>query len=104
MNNLGLAALFALAIASMAGAGEFYASPNGSPDASGAIDQPWDLATALAQPSSVRPGDTIWLRGGVYRGAFVANVNGTAAAPIRVRQYAGERATIDGGLVVAGSY
>ena len=103
MKNLGLA-LLALAIASMAGAGEFYVSPNGSPDASGGIDQPWDLATALAQPSSVRPGDTIWLRGGVYSGAFVAKVNGTPEAPIRVRQYAGERATIDGALVVAGSY
>ena len=103
MKNLGLAFL-ALAIVSLAGAREFYVSPNGSPDATGDVDHPWDLATALAQPASVQSGDTIWLRGGVYPGKFVANLNGAPSAPIVVRQYAGERATIDGGLVVAGSY
>jgi len=110
MKTLGLA-LLALAAALAAGASDFYVSPNGSPDAPGDSDHPWDLATALAQPSSVAPGDTIWLRGGTYRGTFTANLNGTAAAPIVVRQYPGERATIDGGdsgwksiFTVAGSY
>ena len=84
MKTLGLA-LLALAAALAAGASDFYVSPNGSPDAPGDSDHPWDLATALAQPSSVAPGDTIWLRGGTYRGTFTANLNGTAAAPIVVR-------------------
>jgi hypothetical protein len=110
MKTLGLA-LLTLAAAIAASASDFYVSPSGSPDAPGDADHPWDLATALAQPSSVRPGDTIWLRGGTYRGTFTANINGTAAAPIVVRQYPGERATIDGGdsgwksiFTVAGSY
>src|SRR5205085_10031094 len=32
----------------------------------------------------------------VYSGAFTSNLTGTATAPITVRQYPGERATIDG--------
>ena len=50
----------------------------------------------------MQAGDTIWLRGGTYNGdptaqnPFVANLNGTAANPIIVRQYPGERATLVG--------
>ena len=60
----------------------------------------------------VKPGDTIWLRGGTYTGApFVSHLNGTSASPIIVRQYPGERARIDGNynghevtLDIMGSY
>lgn len=105
-------------IASIVGAGllraaEHYVAPSGSPSGDGSYNNPWDLQTALNQPSSVLPGDTIWLRGGTYAGVghYVANLNGTAANPIIVRQYAGERATIDGNyagnlptLEIHGSY
>jgi hypothetical protein len=57
---------------------------------------PWDLQTALLQPSAVHAGDTIWLRGGRYVGTFRSSLTGTSAAPIKVRQYPGERATLDG--------
>ena len=101
---------------------QFYASPTGLPVNDGTIGQPLDLATALSALSPVRPGDTLWLRGGVYRrpaapdargdlAVYVSTLNGTAAAPIVVRQYPGERATLDGNLspsapvlVVNGSY
>ena len=45
---------------------EFFVSPGGSAKGDGSIKSPWDLVTALKHPSAVRPGDTIWLRGGVY--------------------------------------
>jgi hypothetical protein len=77
------------------GRSEFYASPDGRPDGDGSPQRPWDLATALAQPKAVRPGDTIWLRGGTYGGCFVSNLVGSESAPIIVRQYGGERAVID---------
>jgi len=77
-------------------AAEFYVSPNGKPSATGAIDSPWDLATALKQPKSVKPADTIWLRGGTYQGEFTSSLNGAINAPIAVRQYPGEHAVIDG--------
>src|SRR2546430_1201491 len=59
--TLGLAASLA------AHATEFYVSPTGTASGNGSASNPWDLQTALNQPSSVQPGDTIWLRGGVHR-------------------------------------
>ena len=105
------AALLFLAASAPALATDFYVSPSGSGGGDGSAARPWNLATALAHPAAVRPGDTIWLRGGIYRGVFVSNLNGTAGAPIKVRQYPGERATLDGGnsnrvniLTVGGSH
>jgi len=76
-------------------AAEFYVSPTGTSGGDGSKACPWDLATALAQPAAVRPGDTIWLLGGRYVGGFESRLKGTAAAPITVRQAPGARATID---------
>ena len=74
----------------------FFAAPDGSASGDGSLGAPWDLATALAGPAAVVPGSTLWLRGGRYGGAFVSSLTGTAAAPIVVRSYPGELATIDG--------
>ncbi len=80
---------------------DFYASPRGTTAAgpgTGTISSPWDLQTALSHPGAVQPGDTIWLRGGTYTGNFTSSLKGTAKAPIVVRQYPGERATLDGNV------
>jgi len=88
---------------------EFYASPTGSPSGDGSFANPWDLATALSGPAAVTPGSTIWLRGGTYvnpadpRG-FESTLTGTADAPIVVRQYPGERATVTNIILVTGPY
>src|SRR3972149_210724 len=47
-------------------AAEYYAAPYGTPGGDGSYDNPWDLATALAQPPALQPGDTLWLLGGYY--------------------------------------
>jgi hypothetical protein len=106
-----LVAAFALAPAALAVGSEFYASPAGTPSGDGSIANPWTLSVALAQPDTVKPGDTIWLRGGTYSGTFTSALTGTSSAPIIVRQYPGESATIDGGnsggmpiLVIDGAY
>ena len=39
---------------------DFFVSPNGSSGADGSPRAPWDIATALAHPASVKPGDRIW--------------------------------------------
>ena len=54
----------------------YYAAPNGSSSGDGSISRPWDLRTALNQPSSLRPGDTILLRGGTYSGTFPSHLTG----------------------------
>lgn len=88
-----------------------YVAPNGVAGRDATIANPIDLATALSSAGPARPGDTIWVRGGAYRGAFTSTLNGTSAAPITVRQYPGERATLDNAatptvptLVVNGSW
>lgn len=90
------------------GGNSFYVSPTGSASGNGSITNPWNLATALNHPSAVKPGDTIWLRNGTYGNGgsqtFSSRLTGTATLPIYVRQYPGERATINGGLGVSGKY
>jgi hypothetical protein len=95
----------------IASAASYYVSPSGRSSGDGSISNPWDLQTALWQPATVHPGDTIWMRGGVYRGRYTSLLVGTSSSPIVVRQYPGERATIDGGnpgdrttLIANGSY
>ena len=85
--------------------GGYFVSPSGSSGASGSASSPWSLATALSGGNGrVQPGDTIWLRGGTYKGDFNTAISGTASAPIIVRQYPGERATINGSLATTGKY
>jgi hypothetical protein len=87
-----------------------WAATNGTPDALGTRENPLDLGTALSDDGPVRQGDTLWVRGGIYRGAFRSSLEGTDAAPIIVRQAPGERAVIDSGntrkdaLAVGGSH
>lgn len=73
----------------------FFISPNGSSTGDGSADNPWDLQTALSHPGAVKPGDTLWLLGGTYRGGFVSTLTGTADHPIIVRAYPGEHVVID---------
>jgi hypothetical protein len=81
----------------------FYVSPNGSNTGNGSINSPWDLKTALSQPAAVHPGNTIYLRGGIYNVpsvdlGFTSNLRGTAENPIKVMSYPGEWAVIDGNV------
>ena len=80
----------------------WYVAPEGSPKGKGTQNSPWDLATALANGASgaeVKPGDTIWLRGGRYTGNFVSTLTGKENAPIIVRALPGERVVLDRGAV-----
>src|SRR5262249_33228852 len=74
----------------------FYVSPSGSAAGNGSITSPWDLQTALNQPSGVVAGATIYLRGGTYFGNCVSKLPGTQPTPITVRSYPGEWAVSDG--------
>jgi hypothetical protein len=76
---------------------ELYTAPDGRKDGDGSRARPFDLATALSAAGPVVAGDTLWMRGGTYRGTFISDLRGTEAAPIEVRAVEGERVTIDGG-------
>jgi hypothetical protein len=83
---------------------QFFVAADGAPHHDGSRDAPWDLATALAQPQSVKPGATIWLLDGLYRGDFVSKLSGAEGEPITLRQFPGARAVLDGSLTVNGAW
>lgn len=95
--------LLLLAFSAPVAASDFYVSPTGAAGNNGSIGSPWDLQTALNQPAAIKPGDTVWLRGGTYSGAYRSNLAGAAGLPIIVRQYPGERAVLDGNNAAAKS-
>ena len=90
----------------------YYVTTGGSSSGDGSSTSPWDLPTALSGAGGkVHASDTIWVRAGTYLGTYDTNLAGSAAAPIIVRGYPGERVIIDGndgsgndGFVVHGSY
>lgn len=86
-------------------ASSFYVSSNAKITGTGSFSNPWTFQTALNHPSALHPGDTVWLKGGIYTNTYDAQTsfncktNGTANAPIIFRNYNNERVTIDGQLL-----
>lgn len=78
-------------------AAEYYVSPTALPTGDGSLGNPWPLQTALER-GAAQPGDTVWLRGGTYKGKYKSTLEGTASHPIKVRSYPGEWARIDGNV------
>jgi len=84
-------------------ANDFFVAPNGTPFGPGTLSAPYDLVTALSGQIS-QPGDTFWLRGGVYSlGHLNTSIQGAAGQPITFRQVTGERARIDGSITLFNS-
>lgn len=75
---------------------DFYVAPGGTNTGDGGEEHPWTLAYALSHPPALQPGDTIWVRGGTYLGPFTSRLMGARDLPVYVRQYPGERASLDG--------
>lgn len=73
-----------------------YVSVNGTPQGNGSRKNPWDLQTALNQPPQIKPGDTIYIDPGIYRGTFISNLTGTVDKPIIFKNNSGGRVIIDG--------
>ena len=87
-------------------AAEWHVAPNGTAEGDGSAAKPWDLATALHNAGVVKPGDTIWLHGGTYkgeeRGTFTCTLKGAADQPIVVKPFPGERAAVQPTLTADG--
>lgn len=74
------------------------AAPGGSDSASGSPAAP--VRTAGALIAGLAPGQVGCLRAGVYAGGLRVNRGGAAGAPIVLRSYPGEQATITGRVYV----
>ncbi|MDG5799812.1 T9SS type A sorting domain-containing protein [Marinilabiliaceae bacterium ANBcel2] len=79
-------------------ADSFYVMVNGSSKGEGSYSSPWDLQTALNHPSSLKPGDTVWIAGGTYRGTFISRIRGSEVNSIIVRAIPGEQVILDGNV------
>ena len=71
-------------------------SARGDDAGAGSESAPWKtLAHALR---NLKPGDTLYLRGGTFYEKVALTRSGTAEAPITIASFPGELAIIDGGL------
>jgi hypothetical protein len=73
----------------------WHVTVNGTSSGSGSISSPWDLITGLSN-SSILPGDTVFIHGGVYLGAFENTLAGNSSSRITIKPYNGEVAIFDG--------
>lgn len=78
----------------------FYVAPTGSDNNSGSFEHPW--ATWQMALSMAGPGDTVFIRGGIYfadaadqYGVYATGKNGSAASPICIFNYPGEVPVLD---------
>lgn len=71
-----------------------YVSVSGNDQAAGTIGAP--LASIERAIEIAKPGDVIYVRGGVYKGPLEIWNGGRDGAPIQIKAYPGERPIIDG--------
>jgi len=84
----------------------WYVATGASGSGDGTFNNPWTIWQMINSPASVQPGDTIYLRGGIYnmRGSLATHwcsVTGTPSAPVTIRNYPGERPAIDWDYIFA---
>ena len=75
----------------------FHVSPGAA--GNGTRDNPF--GTIAAGLAALRPGDTLYLAGGVYREIVDVNVSGSPGALVTIRNLPGQRPIIDGGTLAA---
>jgi hypothetical protein len=74
---------------------DYYVSDHGDDGAPGtSLDAPW--RTIAKANASAAAGDTVFIRGGTYAEAIAPAADGTEAAPIMFKAYAGEAVTLTG--------
>lgn len=72
----------------------FYVSPTGSDANVGSLARPW--RTIQKALRTVRPGETVLVRGGTYPEWMYMTRSGAAGAPVTIRGYPGEKPRITG--------
>jgi hypothetical protein len=78
------------------GPGYYVDAVKGDDAADGSLEKPW--RTVAQAMKRLNPGDTLYLRGGVYWENVAISLVGREDAPITIRSYPGEQAILSGGL------
>lgn len=74
-------------------AAEYYVATNGKDVNPGSLVSPWKTIQKAAD--TLQPGDTVFVRRGVYKGLVTINVSGAPGAPITFTNYLKEKPVID---------
>jgi hypothetical protein len=84
-------------------AADYYVAPGGvDTPAGGTFAAPF--ATIQFGVDRLAPGDTLHVRGGIYRESVTFPASGTAGGPITVKAFPGETATVSGADLFSGSW
>ena len=76
----------------------YYVAPTGNNTTNtGTLSSPWK--TIRFGASQLHPGDTLYVRGGMYSEIVLINVSGNSTAPITISSYPGEYPVIDGSAI-----
>lgn len=78
------------------GPAKFVDAKSGDDANDGSEQKPWK--TLGHSVTKLQPGDTLYLRGGVYYDHVTTTLRGEAGKPITIRAYPNELVTLDGGL------
>jgi hypothetical protein len=78
------------------GRGWFVDGKKGDDNGQGSKDSPWKTVNRAIH--ALKPGDTLYLRDGIYHERVSAEIRGSGGNPITIRSYPGELAVIDGGF------
>ncbi len=78
----------------------YFVSVEGSDDNPGTINRPFKTVQKCA--NVIQPGETCWLREGIYRETIKPAVSGTNKEPITFAAYKNENVTISGAEIVTG--
>ncbi|MFN2509214.1 MAG: right-handed parallel beta-helix repeat-containing protein [Chthoniobacterales bacterium] len=93
--SIGVQILALAGLAAPLPAASFYVVPNGSNSNPGTAAAPWKTIQHAAD--RLQPGDTVFVRAGIYPGPVTVNVSGSAAGgPVTFSNFAGETPIIDG--------
>lgn len=79
-----------------AGPAKFVDCARGNDANDGSEAAPWRTIGRAVR--ALLPGDTLYLRGGVYYETVTVNASGTAEAPVTIRAFPGELAVVDAGF------
>ena len=80
------------------GARSFYAAVNGRKDAAGTLRSPMELHSLIYGLTPVGPGDTVYIRGGIYNDSFHFHWAGNYYSPVVIRSFPGETAVLRGNV------
>ena len=83
-------------------AAEHYVSPKGDDSGPGTQESPWKTLAKACEEAAA--GDSVFLRGGVYRETLAPKRSGERGKPIRFLSAPGERAVISGAETLAGAW